>query len=231
MKVFFQTAESIPPPYANKIEIECILQPSKVELLFKQTYLQRDELEQEDILEEGFSLNDDTSWQGELNEAWKEAIVSLSKSTKEYLPATNSAYDEVFIESEGEKLSPKNTDSAKRFIEQLQQAVFEHMKKEAPLSIIIKEISNSSERTTQLSASFSERSYTQTVNGQEVLQQWNQLDEHLKLIFAGDYIFEKASNKSPSKRGVYVNFAKDEWWFEVGKSVLIQPAKIQGFLV
>jgi hypothetical protein len=230
MKILFQTAESIPPPYANQVEIDSKSTGENIHVKFRQTYLQRDEMEEEDILDEGFSLDDDMEWEGELNEAWKAEFQKVAESTKEYTATSNTAHDEISVEVEDAKLSPKNVDPLKRFIEQLQQAIFEHEKLEAPLNVVIKEISNSEERTTKLNASFLERTYLQTINGQEVPQHWNQLDEQLKLIFAGDYVYEKASNKLPTKRGLYVNLG-NEWWFEVGKSLIIQPAKIQGFLV
>lgn len=230
MKIFFQTAESIPPPYANEVEIEADLSGENAAIKFSQTYIQRDELEEEEILEEGFSLDDDMVWNGELNDAWKAEFLKVSESVKEYSAITNSAHDDIYLELEQGKFSPKNVDAIKRFFEQLQQAIFESEKREAPLSITIKNITKSEESETKLNASFLERTYVQTINNEAIPQHWNQLDEHLKLIFAGDYVYEKASNKLPAKKGLYVNLG-NEWWFEVGKSLLIQPNKIQGFLV
>ncbi|MDP5121749.1 MAG: hypothetical protein NWQ46_09155, partial [Spirosomaceae bacterium] len=226
MKIFFQTAESIPPPYANEVKIAGDANGESISVSFEQTYLQRDELDDEEIIDEGFSLEDDMTWNGEMNAAWAVEFQKVSESIKGYTTASNSAHDDISVEIEGEKFAPKNVDALKRFIEQLQQAIFEFEKREAPLSIIIKNITKTEESETSLNASFLERTYVQTINNQTINQHWNQLDEHLKLIFAGDYIYEKASNKIPSKKGLYVNLG-NEWWFEVGKSLLIQPSKIQ----
>jgi hypothetical protein len=115
MKILFQTAESIPPPYANQVEIDSKPNGENVHVKFRQTYLQRDEMEEEDILDEGFSLDDDIEWEGELNEAWKAEFQKVAESTKEYTETSNTAHDEISVEVEDEKLSPKNIDPLKRF--------------------------------------------------------------------------------------------------------------------
>lgn len=230
-KITFRTAESIPPPYANQIEVKITPDENAgIEVDFSQTYLQRDELEEEDILEEGFTPDDDIQWNGTLNNEWKKAFEQIWEKRTKPKNLSSSAHDFFELMDEEEKSAPKNPADAKRFLEQMQQAIFEMDGREAALNIAVKEIGNDGERSTILTASFKNRSYTQTINNQPVEQPWNQLDEHLKLIFAGDFVYEKASNKVPSKRGLYVNMG-DDWWFEVGKSLLIQPQKISGFLV
>lgn len=231
MILYFRTADSIPPPYANEVTIAAQLDDSdQVQLTFTQTYLDRDDLDDEDILEEGFTLNDDVSWAGKLNQAWKDALTSLADKVKPYKEVQSAVYDTTYIEIEQNKFTPSNADLFKRFIEQLQQAIFELNGRESSLQIEIRQISDNGERFTKLEASFAQRSYKQLINNQDVKQHWNQLDEHLKLLFSGDYYYEKATNKPPKRHGIFVNLG-NEWWFEVGKSLLVSPDKIAGFLV
>lgn len=233
MQINFQTSDSIPPPYANKIIIEVRNSDQNqegIEIRFTQTYLDREGLDEEEILEEGFSLEDDVFWEGRLNNTWQEAILASAEKLKPYREVTSSVHDTLFIKEENEKFTPFNVDQTKRLIEQMQQAIFELIGRESPLRIEIRQISKHEERSTTLKASFADRNYEQLINKQTVPQHWNQLDEHLKLLFAGDYYYEKATNKPPNRHGLFVNLG-NEWWFEVGKSLLVSPDKIAGFLV
>lgn len=231
MIIYFRTADSIPPPYSNEVTIDAQFDDAdQIKIHFKQTYLDRDDLDEEEITEEGFTLDDDVTFEGTLNTAWKDAFTLLAEKIKPCKEVNSAIHDATFIEIEQTKFSPSNADFFKRFIEQLQQAIFEIHGRESALNIEIRQISANNERSTKLEASFARRSYQQVINNQPVTQHWNQLDEHLKLLFSGDYYYEKATNKPPKRHGIFVNLG-NEWWFEVGKSLLVSPEKIAGFLV
>ena len=61
----YQTAENLPAPYAHAIEINGKFAQNQVdetpllELSFELTYLGREDFTEEELLEEGFTINDD----------------------------------------------------------------------------------------------------------------------------------------------------------------------------
>lgn len=226
----FQTSEFIPPPYANEVQVNLNVLENSLAIDFKLAYINRETIDESDILDEGFTMNDDVSWKGKLGKNWVEEFKRILNKYQISTTNLNETEEKLTFFDGNVSSSPKDKEGLKRFLEQLQQAVFESLEYEKPLFFQLIKISNSIKKTTLLNASFSERKYTQTINSQLIELNWNQLDEHLKLIFAGDFIYEKASNKAPKANGLFMNLG-DEWWFEVGKSLKINPSKIDGFLV
>jgi hypothetical protein len=54
---------------------------------------------------------------------------------------------------------------------------------------------------------------------------WNELNYILKNTYSGEFDPDLAHNQRPSHNGLFINLG-DELWFEVGKSILIQPNKL-----
>jgi hypothetical protein len=82
-----------------------------------------------------------------------------------------------------------------------------------------------------VSASFIERKLqlvrTNIIDGSSETKvlAWDELNFILKNTFSGEFEAEFALSKKPSHKGLFLN-AGDELWYEVGKSLLIQPNKI-----
>ncbi|WP_305952068.1 hypothetical protein [Emticicia oligotrophica] len=229
----YQTAENIPAPFAHAIEINGNIEQNKdLELSFELTYLDREDLSEEDLLEDGFTLNDDFSWQGNLPNVWSDVVLGNLKTANELNIKSLEPHQDFWqVEFEGKTFYPKNTDTFKYLIEELQQAVFEKAGKEASLKITYLKYQGAENTEVIVSASFVERKLqifkndlVQNTKENKILP-WDELNFILKNTFSGEFEADFAHGKKPVHKGLFVN-AGDELWYEVGKSLLIQPNKI-----
>lgn len=230
MHIQFQTNDLIPPPYAHAIEIQLSEDKNNLKVDFELSYLDRDGLDEEEILEEGFTENDDLKWSGALNENWLHYFESF-KEGLELKKKTELSSGEDFwnVETENKKGYPVLQDFVSQFIQEIQQAAFEAAEREAPLHIQIHRISNETEKLYTFRASFKDRIYSEESGGNSVSHKWDDLNPFLKDLFSGEFRPDQAAEKQPKKSGLYVNLG-DNLWYELGKSYLIQPSKIQKYL-
>jgi hypothetical protein len=230
MHIQFQTSDLVPPPYAYAVEIN--LEPSSdlLKVAFELTYLDRDGLTEDEITDEGFSDKDDLKWEGTLNSAWlayfNEVLANLDLIKKNELRSGEDFWEIKSLNKSGYPVDYKYTGT---FIQEIQQAAFEAKEREAPLSILIERISNEGKKSYAFKASFKDRIYNEEQNGINVPHKWEELNELLKDVFMGEFRSEQASHKTPNKSGIFLNIG-DDLWYELGKSYLIQPSKIQRHL-
>lgn len=227
----YQTAENIPAPFAHAIEINGSFN-QELELSFELTYLDREELTEDELFDEGFSLADDFSWSGTLPKVWSDVVFGSLKSANElFIKSLEPHQDFWQVDFNGKSFYPKNTDAFKYLIEELQQAVYEKAGREASLKLTF--LKNQSDENIEVfvSASFVERklqlvrtNLNSGLSETKVLA-WNELNFILKNTFSGEFEAEFAQSKKPLHKGLFLN-AGDEIWYEVGKSLLIQPNKI-----
>ncbi|MGR3809105.1 hypothetical protein [Jiulongibacter sp. NS-SX5] len=230
MHIQFQTNELTPPPYAHAIEIKVQQENNGINIDFEITYLGREELEEEEILQEGFSTNDDIQWSGELNQEWLKTFEQFANSV-EFKEKTSLNQEEFYwnIKTDHQEGYPVDEEAALQFVQELQQAVLENTETEAPLNLtILRKDRNTSERIV-FEASFAKRQFSKTTNDSKEDLPWDTLSQVLKDIFSGEFRPEQAKQKSPKKTGLHINLG-DDLWYELGKSYLIQPSKITQYL-
>lgn len=228
----FQTADSVPAPFAHAIEINGkFLASGEVEIDFDLSYLSREDLTEEEILEEGFSTNDDYKWQGTLPKVWGNLLLgNLKTSPVLKIDSITEFQDYWQLEQENKVFFPKNHEQWKFLVEEIQQAILEFEKIEAPLLLNIIRINSEEKYKLGITASFYERALTlertELENNKSAKKKlnWEELNFILKNIYSGEFLEEKAI-KSPSKNGLFVNLG-DEFWFEVGKGLLVSPSNI-----
>ena len=76
LEISYQT-QNIPAPFAFSVIMK--LEISKeVKMHFELSYLDREDLSEQEILGEGFSLDDDLIWSGTLGNNWKEVLRNFS---------------------------------------------------------------------------------------------------------------------------------------------------------
>ena len=230
LKIQYQTNELTPPPYAHAIELSLIPAADGLKVDFELIYLERDALDEDEILMEGFSLDDNIQWSGLLPEVWiglvKEYTDAVSLFDKKELNESDAYWHISAGQKEG---YPKNTEASYFFIEELQQAIYEAANIEMPLAITIKRIDKDEENSYKFAGSFAERKFTKDINGQHTELHWSKLNPFLKDIFSGEFRPEQASNKAPKKNGLFINLG-DELWYELGKSYLIKPSNVSKHL-
>ena len=226
LTIRYQTSELIPAPFANAIEIIIDLSV-ELKYQFELTYLDRDQLSEEEILEEGFSTKDDIALKGILKEPWIIALKSLISETKKTYPNELKEDQEFWeINIEEDIFFPKNIKPWKIFIDQFQQACLEQNLIEKPLEINICRKDNELETSFLIIGCFENRTLEVITNG--ILSKhldWNKLNPFLMNLYSGEFDFEKATEIVAKKTGLFINLG-DELWYEVGKSLLIQPSKI-----
>jgi hypothetical protein len=230
MHLQFQTSDLVPAPYAYAIEIHLEGIKDELKVDFELSYLDRDGLTEEEILDEGFSINDDFKWNGTLNNAWLLYFQDFSESIDlKKKKELRSGEDFWHIELGNRQGYPIDNKFPGTFIQEIQQAAFEATDKEAPLNIEIERISSEGKKSYIFKASFKNREYSEEQNGISVPHKWEELNLLLSDVFMGEFRPEQASHKKPSKSGIFLNIG-DELWYELGKSYLIQPSKIQRHL-
>ncbi len=239
----YQTAENLPAPYAHAIEIIGEIAQNQVdgipsgsvlqlELSFELTYLDREEFAEDELFDEGFTLNDNFSWKGTLPKTWSDVIFGNLKSANELIIKSLEPHQEFWqLDFEGKSFYPKETEQFKYLIEELQQAVYEKSEKESPLKLIFLKNQSGENVEVNISASFVERklsynkiNFNELQNDTKTLD-WEELNFILKNTFSGEFEADFAQKNRPSHKGIFVNTG-DELWYEVGKSLLIQPNKI-----
>ncbi len=231
----YQTAENLPAPFAHAIEINGVFAQNgntPLELTFELTYLDREEFTEEELLEEGFSLNDNFSWKGTLPTIWSDIIFGNLKSANVLNIKSLEPHQEFWqVDFEEKSFYPKDTEQFKYLIEELQQAVYEKAEREFPLRLSFLKNQSGEHIEVNISASFVERKlefkHTNLKEAQTETKtlDWEELNFILKNTFSGDFEVNFALKSRPSHKGLFVNTG-DEMWYEVGKSLLIQPNKI-----
>lgn len=231
MNIKYQTSELVPAPYAHAIQLDLNEGSNKtLHYNLDLEYLDRDQLTEEEIFEEGFTLSDDFQLKGELPQAWlEEYTILLSKTEKTNKTELEESEDFWLLDIDGEPFYPKNTNQWSNFLEQIRQAILESSGYEKPLEITVVEIENKEKKNTIISGSFTKRVLkVQGPNGMRSLK-WNLLSNMLKDIYSGDFDYDQAKTKVPNKDGLYINLG-DEFWFELGVSYINNPKKVKSWL-
>lgn len=226
----YQTSSLIPAPYANAIEIKVNFTSEGINYSFEQEYLDRSQLTEEEILEEGFGIDDNLKLEGKLPKTWADSTKAiLEKSGKLFLDELEDNQDFWDIDIAGENYYPKNPEQWKTFIEEFQQAAIEQNKLESPLCIYVVRAEPPTKIEYCFIGSFENQTLTLEKDGIQKELPWSKLQPLLKDFYSGDFVYEKAQEKYPTKTGLFINFG-DELWFELGKSFLIKPSKITSWL-
>jgi hypothetical protein len=204
----------------------------KAKKMVESANLQQVQLTEDDIFDEGFSSNDDFTWKGTLPKVWSDVVFGGLKSANElFIKSLEPHQDFWQVDFNGKSFYPKNTDAFKYLIEELQQAVYEKAGREAPLKLTFLKHQSGENVEVFVSASFIERKLLlvrkNIIDGlsETKVLAWDELNFILKNTFSGEFEAEFAHRKKPSHKGLFLN-AGDELWYEVGKSLMIQPNKI-----
>lgn len=224
----FQTLLT-PPPYSH--EYQFIVQPQgeQLKVQYQLIYTERDTLTEEEILEEGFTLNDDYIWEGILPAVWQQALIKMLKQTTKIKSKTASNYSNMITlqiqmpEEEIHEGIPDNLEAWEYFLQEFTQAVFELSQKERPLEIHYLEVLASGQiLSIAIKPSFSIRQLKVEVSDnrkkQSKMHTWDQLKPLLKAIYLPDYDESKAKAQQPSKPGQYIDPGEGRW-YELRKSV------------
>lgn len=215
LEIYFDSG-IIPPPYSNQYFVKFRFEKNFLDTHFQISYTGREEISEEEILEEGFSLDDDFNYQGEIPVVWKQPIKKLYASSKWSNKNLQEETGGIYLQAKdrhGQKVKsvPLNQEEWKNFSQELIQAIFELSRKEKPLLIhyMIREDKN--ETMLALEMKFSIREVDLTVNGKKKTADWEQTKELLYFVFLPDYDYELAQETKPSQSGYYIECGDGFW--------------------
>lgn len=229
-EINFQTAGIIPPPYAHRYALRgTVNRTGGLDVVFDIHYLDRDELTEEEILAEGFTLNDDFHWEGILHPAWQEEVQKLvnktilNKSTRAADDSENRIW--LNLERVGEEShlgKPRNREAWEYAGQELIQAIYETAQVEAPLKLIYLKRMKDKSVQLEMNVFFSKRTVKtrMQVGSLEKTKnlRWDDLNPILKMIYAGEFLVEKAVDREPKHPGQFIN-PGDGLWYEFGKAL------------
>ena len=222
----YQT-RSLPPPYSYCYALELRPEDKAIRVRLDWKYTDRDELTDEEIIEEGFSADDDFFWEGALPSVWKAALHELLHDTRWVAEtATNDSTLRVTVtksakEKEEVEGSPHNHAEWEYFLQEAVQAIYEAAQRERPLRLEYLFWESHKPVEFRWEASFLHRRFTmmRVMDEQqpERLLPWHQLRPLLQEWYVPDYDPEKAERDVPRQAGEYVN-PGDGRWYQLGKA-------------
>lgn len=226
----FQTAMVIPAPHAHFYTLRLTAANGKnLTAELELTYTDREELDQQEIFDEGFTGNDDLQWKGSLPDVWIDIITQSLKKLPGKISSfegdnENDDFQELFIETPDRDIvveHPKDLRNWNYTAQEVIQAIFEAAGKEMPFEMDYIHIQASGTKKLQFNASFLKRQFTVTDLTTKKVQTigWNQLQTFLETIFAADFRPDLITNSMPKQPGYYLR-SGDDLWYELGISIL-----------
>ena len=227
----FQTAPVVPAPFAHFYTLKMDIQ-SKDEMHadFSIKYTDREELTEDDLLDEGFSPDDDYEWQGALPKIWIDEFQQIMASSKIIRRREESEFED-FIEIEIEEnekrvtIYPVDKERWSYFLQEMMQAMFETGGREKPFEMTFLEIDKDAELSLELRASFAEKSFTITKDKKSPGKlDWGQLQKIMDTVYRAEFVPDNAMEKQPTGKGKYIS-AGDGLWYQLGVAVLETTSK------
>jgi hypothetical protein len=207
----------LPAPYAHSYTLALDLSAEEFKVDLKLQYYDRDDLTQDEIQEEGYTGDDDYTWQGHLIEGWRAALVDLYHKTTFRAQPDEEHSDSLILTIQSATIAgqfyPSQPHLWSRMAQELIQAIFEGSQRELPLVIRFRHKSSGSTTGLDLTFHFSTRHCTQhQVHKQsEKIIDWADGQQLMKKIYAIDYLQEEGSEKLPGEDGHYIDPGEGRW--------------------
>ncbi|GAB3575487.1 hypothetical protein GCM10027578_39760 [Spirosoma luteolum] len=231
LRVRYQTPRSMPAPYAYFYTLTA--RPASNDSLqvdLTLTYPDRDDIDEDELIAEGFSRDDDFTWSGKLPKIWLQTVEELvRKTTLHPLDEDALGEDDDFWE-----LTLDSTDSVPQtgrpalkgkgnlndwqyLMQELMQATFEAGNRERPFELIYLRLgAGAKDAEVYLSASFVDRTVSVTTirDKRERMRglPWTSLQEVMSAVFAQDFDPDDAHLSRPKGAGQWINIGTDEWY-------------------
>ncbi|GAB3648861.1 hypothetical protein GCM10028791_13280 [Echinicola sediminis] len=214
----------VPPPFSNVFKLKIGFEKDFINTQFSIHYTDREELSEEEILSEGFNVDDDFEFVGELPKVWENPIKSCYASSKW---SNKKDLDEnggikilgKDIHGKIARSIPLNQEEWHMLTQEFIQAIYEINHREAPLTIRYRDITKESVTEYILTVKFSVRKVIVEVNGEIKEMDWDESRQLLSNIYLPDYDYETATEALPKKRGQYIDCG-DGFWHKFGKGVI-----------
>ena len=192
----------VPPPFSHVFRLALDWSKGSFSAQLDLHYTDREELTEQEIFDEGFSLEDDYRYQGNVPSVWIGPV-------KQLLLATHWT----------------NQEDWQMMAQDLIQAIYELEKKEAPLTVQYRKVEREQISDLSLTIHFSNREAV--VVREEVSKNisWEGAISLMKVVFMPDYRYEQAKDTPGNKRGSFIECG-DGFWHELGKGVVNSHASV-----
>lgn len=204
----------VPPPFAMAYTLSIDIKET-CQISLNIEYLDREELEEDEIYDEGFTLDDDFEWKGELGENWAEAIENFFKDVT-ISPNSEDLNHWLYVEiADGINTTNghiANPEKHLNFLQQIIQACFEKAKREAPLKLDLIIVADGTKSNFKAKASFVERAFT--IN--DKAKTWSDLERLMGILYLDEPEATKPA-KNPNKEGYWIDYTAEGLYFKMKK--------------
>lgn len=224
----YQSAPVVPAPFSNYSTLKFhIYSKDEVKVEYSISYTDRDELSEDEIFDEGFTLDDDYKWKGPVPTLWIGEFQSIWASSKMNRQREEKEFEdfiELEFEEEGKRVTvyPVDKERWTYFLQEFTQAIFESAGKEKPFELNYLQIQGGERKQLEFKASFAHKTFNMRKNGgAEIAMDWSQLEKVMNTVYRAEFVDDLALESKPSKNGIYIS-TEPNWWYEFGVS-LIEP--------
>lgn len=226
-EIRYETAPELPPPFCYYFLLKGNVENKGLLVDLQWVYHNRDEISQDEIMDEGFSGNDNFKWQGYIGKLWVEELETQMAVTKiNKIPSDQEPFIE--IECRGDKGvlfkgTPVNTSEWEYLLQEFIQGIYEASGQEAPLQIQFrKNLPDHSYFKLVMTLFFKSRTVVLHTSSPQVTnkkshEEWKQTKSILKGIYTLPYIQESGISEEPKAPGSYIDGGDGIWYsFETG---------------
>lgn len=224
----FKTLD-VPAPFAHDYELKLVIDKN-IDASYYINYKGREDLTEEEILEEGYTIDDDFEWAGKIDTSWKNQLLSLIDTKPQGKDVVPNEFTQteftISVNSDG-KISKSvhyDDENLSYQVQEIVQALFETSKREFPLQInfLLKERGKKEEFKVVLS--FASRSCEISQKGKiHKKLSWEDGSSFMSLVYQPDYLLDLAKTK---KDDLYISF-EDNAWFSVAD--IEENERLSGF--
>jgi hypothetical protein len=206
--IYYNTSIDVPAPYCYEVQMGIENESDTLKIDFKMQYTHRDELDDEEIINEGFSLDDDFSWQGTVDQVWATELDNLlSRTDKRHIPTD----EDIIVKETNRSFAPHNYKDWNFLLQDLIQAVFETSGKEKPWEMDIIVIEKDKKDIQKMKVLFSKREVDFSF-GSNINMDWQRSKKFMEQIYLGEFDETKASDRKPNRDGIYLSFDETNWY-------------------
>lgn len=200
---------TLPPPYAFGYTLELSLNQDSLSVDFQLEYLDREDVDIEEIEAEGFTSDDNFSWQGTLGDAWVKTVQSKLKT----LVLEERSADEdhwLFMKNDNRQGHPHDAEEWLYLLQELMQAIYEKAGRERQLEVAIRHVESAENAESFLVvASFEKRQAS--INEKPI--DWEYLKDLMTLLYNQEYAEE--TTKKTKQKGLWLDFSNEGYFQEM----------------
>lgn len=208
--IYYTTEDSVPAPYAHQIQFDAPDGDENFEIKFKIQFMDREDLDSDEIMAEGFTENDDFEWNGKLHECWQSEFQNLLNDTKVQGKPKN--FNQVYIaENNEEAFAPMQQAEWVFFIQNVTQAVFETAGKELPYEMQLVQVKDGVTIENEVIAKFLDKSI-KLKNAVKEIFDWDTNQKLMEVLYQFDNDLESVMLQKPTMDGLHISMGDGLWY-------------------